>query len=170
MSQALLTAPAFAEACPAPGRLLGLDLGDKTIGLAISDPDRTIATPLRVIFRRKFTQDAQVLMQVLGEWEIAGLVLGLPVNMDGSEGPRAQKSRSFAGLFLQTLTKATGTAPPLLLWDERLTTVAAERHLVQELDMSRAKRARKVDQIAAFHILQGALDRLGHLSGDPQEA
>lgn len=158
-------ADAFATVCPS-GRLLGLDLGDRTIGIAISDPARTLATPLKVIARRKFTQDAQALMALMAEWEIAGLVLGLPRNMDGSEGPRAQKSRSFAGLLVKTAQEKGAGAVPLLLWDERLSTVAAERRLIRDMDVSRRRRAQAVDQLAAAHILQGALDRLTQGSAD----
>lgn len=146
----------FAAALP-PGRpVLGLDLGTKTIGVAISDRRLGIATPLTVIRRKKFGVDAAALAALIAEREVAGLVLGLPLNMDGSEGPRAQSTRAFARNF-------TGAHDvPLLLWDERLSTVAAERALL-EADASRRKRAEVIDQVAAGLILQGFLDRLHHL-------
>jgi putative Holliday junction resolvase len=126
---------------PARGALMGLDLGTKTIGVAVSDPDRRLATPVATIARQRFSDDA------------AGFVLGLPVNMDGSEGPRAQATRAFA----RNLAKLT--ALPIALWDERLSTAAVERALI-EADVSRAKRKTVIDQHAAAYILQGALDRL----------
>lgn len=138
----------------APGcRLLGLDLGTKTIGLALSDVTRTIASSLETLRRTKFTADAARLAEIIGEHSICGLVLGLPRNMDGSEGPRAQSSRAFARNFNRI------SAVPILLWDERLTTAAAERLLI-EADASRKRRARVIDKMAANLILQGALDRM----------
>ncbi len=140
----------------APGaRLIGIDLGTKTIGLALSDVTRTIATPLQTIRRVKFTPDVGRLLAIAAEHQIAGLVLGLPVNMDGSEGPRAQATRAFA----RNVNKLS--ALPILLWDERLSTSAAERTLI-EADTSRKRRAEVIDKMAAGIILQGALDRLRH--------
>ena len=140
----------------APGaRLIGIDLGTKTIGLALSDVTRTIATPLETIRRVKFTPDVGRLLAIAAEHQIAGLVLGLPVNMDGSEGPRAQATRAFA----RNVNKLS--ALPILLWDERLSTTAAERTLI-EADTSRKRRAEVIDKMAAGIILQGALDRLRH--------
>ncbi len=137
-----------------PGqRLLGLDLGTKTIGLALSDVSRTVATPLDTIRRTKFTQDAEALLAVVKEHGIAALVIGLPVNLDGSEGPRAQSTRA----FVRNLTPLTNL--PLVLWDERLSTAAAERALL-DADASRKRRAEVIDKMAAAFILQGALDRL----------
>lgn len=140
-----------------PGcRLAGLDLGTKTIGVAVSDPGLTIATPLQTIRRTKFGQDAAALLTLCGEHGVAGLVLGLPVNMDGTEGPRAQATRAFARNLRGV------TVLPVVLWDERWSTLAAERALI-EGDLSRARRAEKIDAVAASIILQGALDRLRRL-------
>jgi putative holliday junction resolvase len=137
----------------ARGALIGLDLGSKTIGVATSDPDRRIATAVETIRRRKFSADAARLMALAAERNAAGFVLGLPVNMDGSEGPRAQSTRAFA----RNLARVTDL--PIALWDERLSTAAAERELIAA-DVTRARRARVIDQHAAAFILQGALDRL----------
>ena len=150
-------ARAFAKALPAPCALMGLDLGTKTIGVAVSDPLMGHATPLLTVKRRKFTQDAEALEAEIDRRGLQGIVLGLPLNMDGTEGPRAQSARAFARNFAQT------RALPILMWDERLSTVAAERALL-EADTSRAKRAEVIDHVAAAIILQGALDRLGHLA------
>jgi putative Holliday junction resolvase len=138
----------------ARGALIGLDLGTKTIGVATSDPDRRLATGVTTLARKNFTTDAQALLTLAGERAAAGFVLGLPVNMDGSEGPRAQSTRAFA----RNLAKLTDL--PIALWDERLSTAAVERELIAA-DVSRAKRAAVIDQHAAAFILQGALDRLG---------
>ncbi|MFN3526268.1 MAG: Holliday junction resolvase RuvX [Paracoccus sp. (in: a-proteobacteria)] len=148
---------AFAAALPRHGALAGLDLGTKTIGVAVSDGMRQVASPLLVIKRRKFTQDAADLLALAAERGLAGLILGLPRNMDGSEGPRAQSTRAFAR-NLSSLTPL-----PIGFWDERLSTVAAERALL-EGDTSRKRRAEVIDQVAAGYILQGALDRLGYLA------
>ncbi len=133
-------------------RLLGLDLGSKTIGLAISDSSFHIASPLETIRRTKFTADAVALEKVIAERQVGGLVLGLPMNMDGSEGPRAQSTRQFAANLLARRDI------PIAFWDERLSTMAVERVLIKEADMSRAKRGGVVDKMAASYILQGALD------------
>ncbi|WP_415234559.1 Holliday junction resolvase RuvX [Pseudorhodobacter sp.] len=146
----------FAESLPAMGALAGLDFGEKTIGVAISDRLRSVATPKLTIRRVKFTTDAETLLKLLAEHEVAGLVLGLPRNMDGSEGPRAQATRAFA----RNLSRLTPL--PLAYWDERLSTVAAERALI-EADTSRKRRKELIDHVAAGYILQGALDRLAHL-------
>ena len=135
------------------GKLMGLDLGTKTIGIALSDIRLEIATARETLKRKKFTQDAQVLLEMANSENVFGFVLGLPLNMDGSEGPRAQATRAFA----RNLSGLTDI--PIAFWDERLSTVAAERALL-EADMSRAKRAEKIDSVAAAFILQGALDRL----------
>jgi putative Holliday junction resolvase len=140
---------------PARGALLGLDLGTKTIGVAASDPDRRLATPVETILRKRFNLDAEHLFKLAGERHAVGFVLGLPINMDGIEGPRAQATRAFARNL------ATLTALPIALWDERLSTAAVERALI-EADASRAKRKAVIDQHAAAYILQGALDRLAH--------
>lgn len=147
----------FAAALPRHGAVAGLDLGTKTIGVAVSDGLRQVASPLLVIKRRKFTQDAADLLALATARGLAGLILGLPRNMDGSEGPRAQSTRAFAR-NLSALTPL-----PIGYWDERLSTVAAERALL-EGDTSRKRRAEVIDQVAAGYILQGALDRLGYLA------
>ena len=147
----------------APGqRLLGLDPGQKTIGLAISDSGLTIASPLETIRRGKFGQDAETLKAICAERKVGGLVIGLPVNMDGSEGPRCQSVRQFAA----NLIEQTGFTLPIAFWDERLSTAAVERFLVEEADMTRKRRAEVVDKMAAAYILQGALDAL---AGDPDQ-
>ena len=138
------------------GALIGLDLGTKTIGVAASDPDRKLATAVETIARKTFTADAKRLLALAAERSAVGFVLGLPLNMDGSEGPRAQSTRAFA----RNLGKLTEL--PIALWDERLSTVAVERDLIAA-DVSRKKRAAVIDQHAAAFILQGALDRLARL-------
>ena len=147
---------AFLRALPVSGALAGLDFGDKTIGIAVSDLRRPVATPLSTLRRVKFTEDAGTLLTLVGARGIAGLILGLPRNMDGSEGPRAQATRAFA----RNLTRLTPL--PIGFWDERLSTVAAERALL-EADTSRKRRSEVIDHVAAGYILQGALDRLGYL-------
>jgi putative holliday junction resolvase len=142
---------------PARGVLIGLDLGTKTIGVATSDPDRRLATAVTTITRKKFSTDAEELLKLAAERQAVGFVLGLPLNMDGSEGPRAQSTRAF-GRNLAALTPL-----PIALWDERLSTAAVERELIAA-DASRAKRKAVIDQHAAVFILQGALDRLARLS------
>ena len=137
----------------ARGTLIGLDLGAKTIGVAASDPDRKLAAGVETVARTNFTADARRLLALAAERAAAGFVLGLPVNMDGSEGPRAQSTRAFARSL------ASRTTLPIALWDERLSTAAVERALI-EADASRAKRKAVIDQHAAAYILQGALDRL----------
>ncbi len=142
-----------ASLLPARGALIGLDLGSKTIGVAVSDPDRRLAAPVETIVRKRFNLDAERLFALAGERRAAGFVLGLPVNMDGSEGPRAQSTRAFA----RNLAKLTEL--PIALWDERLSTAAVERALIAA-NASRARRKAVIDQHAAAYILQGALDRL----------
>jgi putative Holliday junction resolvase len=141
------------EVLPREGRIMGLDVGTKTIGVAISDVLRGIASPLETIRRTKFQADAARLLQLAGEHGVAAIVIGFPLNMDGSEGPRAQSTRAFAR-NLRALTDL-----PIAFWDERLSTAAAERSML-EADMSRARRAAAIDRVAASFILQGALDRL----------
>jgi putative Holliday junction resolvase len=138
---------------PERGALIGLDLGTKTIGVAASDPDRRIAAPVETISRTRFNRDTERILELAAERRAAGLVLGLPVNMDGSEGPRAQSTRAFARNLAQL------TDLPVALWDERLSTAAVERALIAA-DASRARRKSVIDQHAAAYILQGALDRL----------
>ena len=139
------------------GVLIGLDLGTKTIGVAASDPDRKFAAGVETVARMNFTADAHRLLALAAERKAVGFVLGLPVNMDGSEGPRAQSTRAFARNFAKL------TELPIALWDERLSTAAVERELIA-IDMSRARRAEVIDQHAAAYILQGALDRLARLN------
>ena len=146
----------FLASLPANRAICGLDLGDKTIGFAVSDLRRQVATPVLVIRRVKFTEDAARLMALVAERALAGIVLGLPLNMDGSEGPRVQSTRAFA----RNLMKLTDL--PITYWDERLSTVAAERALL-EADTSRKRRSEVIDQVAAGYILQGALDRMGYM-------
>jgi len=134
--------------------LLGLDLGSKTIGLAVSDPGFIIASPIDTIRRTKFTKDIGLLKEVITRRNIGGLVLGLPVSMDGSEGPRCQSTRQFATNVLNQMEI------PIALWDERLSTSAIQRILIDEADMTRKRRAEVVDKMAAAYILQGALDMM----------
>jgi putative Holliday junction resolvase len=148
-----------AKLFPPRGALLGLDLGTKTIGVAASDSDRRLAAAVETIRRTNFTEDAARLLTLAAERNAIGVVLGLPINMDGSEGPRAQSTRAFARNL------AGRTELPIALWDERLSTSAVERDLIAA-DMSRKRRAEVVDQHAAVFILQGALDRLAVAAGN----
>jgi putative Holliday junction resolvase len=145
----------LAESLKTGDRLMGLDLGEKTIGVAISDVMRTIATPLITLSRSKFTADAEVLLAIIDKNIVRGLVIGLPLNMNGTEGPSAQSARAFARNF------EAKRSMPILFWDERLSTTAVTRTLL-EADMSRAKRKDVVDKMAASFILQGVLDALRH--------
>ena len=154
---ATLTIEELAQTLQPAQAIAGLDLGTKTIGLAMSDLSRRFATPRPVIKRVKFTQDAQMLLAFAEKEKVAAFVIGLPINMDGSAGPRAQATRAFVR------TMGEKTALPFIYWDERLSTVAAERALL-EMDLSRAKRAERIDSAAASFILQGALDRLSALT------
>jgi putative Holliday junction resolvase len=147
----------FRAALPRGRALAGLDLGTVTIGVAISDILWTVATPVETIKRKKFGLDAAALEALLGARDVGGIVLGLPMNMDGSEGPRAQSTRAFARNLAAKLDQ------PIGFWDERLSTVAAERALI-EADTSRKRRAGVIDHVAASYILQGALDRFRHMS------
>lgn len=149
----------FAAALPPARGLMGLDLGTKTIGVAVSDRLLSSASALETVRRVKFTQDAARMADIVQGRELGGIVLGLPANMDGSEGPRAQSTRAFA----RNLSRLPAfAAMPIAFWDERLSTVAAERALL-EADTSRKRRAEVIDAVAAGYILQGALDRLRHL-------
>ena len=139
---------------PRRSPVVGLDLGEKTIGVAVSDFTRTIASPLSLIERRKFTQDVKVLFDLMDGRGADGIIIGLPVNMDGTEGARCQSNRAFARHLMRLRDL------PIAFWDERLSTVAVQRMLVDEHDMTRARRAEVVDKTAAAYILQGALDRL----------
>ena len=151
-----------AELLPPRGALIGLDLGTKTIGVAVCDPDRRLATGVETIERKNFTADAARVLALAAERSATGFVLGLPINMDGSEGPRAQSTRAFARNFAKL------TELPIALWDERLSTAAVERELIAA-DVSRAKRAAVIDQHAAAYILQGALDRLLRLQSSGRD-
>ena len=152
---------AFLAALPKGAPIVGLDLGTNTIGVALSDRLLGVATPLETIRRKKFTADAEALLALLAAREAAGIVLGLPRNMDGTEGPRCQATRAFARNL------SAKTALPITFWDERLSTVAAERALL-EADTTRKRRAQVIDHVAAAYILQGALDRIRHI-GDGVE-
>lgn len=153
----------FAAAIPPMRALIGLDLGEKTIGVAVTDKFLSVATPLETIRRKKFGVDATRLSEIIEERQIGGLVLGLPRNMDGSEGPRCQSTRAFARNFYRL-------APlPITFWDERLSTVAAERALL-EADTTRKRRAEVIDHVAAGYILQGVLDRLRVLRDEGAES
>ncbi len=144
-------AAAFLEALPTGGRLMGLDVGTKTIGTALCDAGWNFASPATLIRRTKFTKDKTQLVEFAAAQNVRGLVIGLPLNLDGSESPRSQSSRSFARLVVDM--------GPVLLWDERWSTVAVERAMIEQ-DMSRAKRAERIDNLAAAYILQGAIDAL----------
>lgn len=154
---AILTIEELAQTLQTGQAIAGLDLGTKTIGLAMSDLSRRFATPRPVIKRVKFTQDAEVLLAFAEKEKVFAFIIGLPMNMDGSAGPRVQATRAFVR------TMGEKTALPFIFWDERLSTVAAERALL-EMDVSRAKRAERIDSAAASFILQGALDRLSALA------
>ncbi|AHD00615.1 Holliday junction resolvase RuvX [Leisingera methylohalidivorans] len=146
----------FAAALPPMSALIGLDLGTKTIGVAVSDRIGAVATPLETVKRKKFSADAARLLEITQARDISGILLGLPRNMDGSEGPRCQSTRAFARNLGQL------TDLPISFWDERLSTVAAEKALL-EADTTRKRRAEVIDHVAASYILQGALDRMRHL-------
>lgn len=146
----------FAATLPPNSALVGLDLGDKTIGVAVSDRLRSVASPLETIRRKKFGVDAARLLEIVADRDIGGILLGLPRNMDGSEGPRCQSTRAFA----RNMTRLTEL--PIGFWDERLSTVAAEKALL-EADTTRKRRGQVIDHVAAGYILQGALDRLRFL-------
>lgn len=156
MSEVFDDVEGFAAALTPMAALMGLDLGTKTIGVAVSDTFRSVSTPLETVRRKKFGVDAARLMELIAERNITGIVLGLPFNMDGSEGPRCQSTRAFA----RNLARLTDV--PITFWDERLSTVAAERALL-EADTSRKRRSEVIDHVAAGYILQGLLDRLTHL-------
>jgi len=137
-------------------RLMGLDLGSKTIGIALSDISRSVASPVKTIHRSKFTKDANHLIELIEEHDVGGLILGMPYNMDGSEGPRCQSTRDFAINFMNLRDM------PIGIWDERLSTSVVERMLVTDVDMTRQRRSQVIDKLAATYILQGALDALSY--------
>jgi putative Holliday junction resolvase len=147
----LLELPAL---LPAHAPVVGLDLGEKTIGVAVSDATRTVASPLELIRKTKFTDDAAALFKLMESRHAGGMVIGLPVNMDGTEGPRCQSSRAFARNILRLKDV------PIAFWDERMSSMAVNRFLISEADLTRARRADVVDKMAAAWILQGALERL----------
>ena len=150
---------AFAAALPRTRAVMGLDLGTKTIGVALSDRLWSVASPHETVKRRKFTLDAARLLEIIAAREVGGVILGLPRNMDGSEGPRCQSTRAFA----RNLDRLTDL--PISFWDERLSTVAAERALL-EADATRKRRSEVIDSVAASYILQGVLDRMAHMRAE----
>jgi putative Holliday junction resolvase len=147
----------LAPRLPAKGRLIGLDLGTKTIGLAVSDVERRVASPLRTLARGAFQKDAAALVSIFSEFEIAGIILGLPLNLEGGAGTRTQSTRAFARNL------ASRTDLPIAYWDERFSTAVVTRWLIEN-DVSRTRRAKVVDKLAAAYILQGALDRLASIA------
>ncbi len=153
MAENLITLEALPVRLTRFSRLMGLDLGTKTIGVALSDVERRLASPLETIRRVKFSEDARKMIELAKKFEVAAYVIGLPLNMDGSAGPRAQATRAFVRNMAQLDER------PFIFWDERLSTAAVTRSLIEQ-DASRAKRAEVVDRMAAAYILQGALDRL----------
>lgn len=154
MRMAVIDITELKGALPARHGLLGLDLGEKTIGVAVSDISLTLASPLELIRKSKFTLEAERLFKLMAQREAAGIVIGLPFNMDGSEGPRAQSCRAFARNLLRLRDL------PIAFWDERWSSSVMNRFLIEEADLSRAKRAEAIDKNAAAYILQGALDRM----------
>jgi putative Holliday junction resolvase len=162
MSAAILTVEALAPLLPAKARLIGVDLGTKTIGLALSDVERRIATPLTTLKRIKFARDAEALAAQVKQFDVAALVFGMPLGLDGKDTPRAQATRAFAREYQRLHPVA------LAFWDERMSTAAVERDLIAN-DVSRARRAEVIDKMAAAYILQGALDRLGRLAALPSQ-
>lgn len=152
--RAVYTIAEFKTLLPATGRLVGLDVGTETIGVAVSDARRIIASPDLTLYRRKWSEDAAALSAMLEKQEIAGFVVGYPLNMDGTAGPRAQATRAFARNLQSEFPM------PLLLWDERLSTAAVNRMMIDEMDINRKRRAELVDKLAASYILQGVLDGL----------
>lgn len=154
---------AFIDGLGPRARLMGVDLGTKTIGLALSDVERRIATPLETLKRVKFTPDVERIRTLVDRYDVGGLVFGLPLNMDGTEGPRSQATKAFVRNLKPLLPL------PILFWDERLSTMVVTRTLL-DADASRSKRADAVDKMAAAYILQGALDRYERIAADAQEA
>jgi putative Holliday junction resolvase len=158
--------PQALKALLAPGqRLIGLDLGEKTIGVAISDPALMVASPIGTVRRVKFTEDVKQLAKLMQGRAVGGIVVGLPVNMDGTQGPRCQSVRHFAEALVKR-ADLLGQEAEIAFWDERMSTVAVNRFLIDKADMTRNKRAQSVDKMAAAYILQGALDALAQLRSD----
>ena len=145
------------DSCPDNVRLLGLDIGERTIGVALSDSGHNVATPLKLIERTKFTKDILELKKIVTDYGIGGYVLGYPVNMDGTEGARCDSIKDF-GREMENHPEVFGPEPWIALWDERLSTVSVNKFLIGDMDMSRTKRKQNVDKLAAQFILQGALD------------
>jgi putative Holliday junction resolvase len=164
------TLPDLAAALPKGARLLGLDLGTKTIGLAVCDPGLTVASPIQTIHRSKFTEEAKELAKIVRDYGVGGFVLGLPLNMDGSQGPRAQATNAFAATLGQRADLFGGWEPQIAFWDERLSTVAVQRFMTDEADMTRKRRGEVVDKMAAAYILQGAIDSLSYARRQAEEA
>jgi putative Holliday junction resolvase len=156
---AILNPQALRALLTSSQRLVGLDVGEKTIGVAISDPRLVVASPIDTVRRVKFTEDVKILARMLAGREVGGFIVGLPINMDGTQGPRCQSIRHFAE-NLVSRADLLGLEPEIAFWDERLSTAVVQRMLTREADMSRAKRAQAVDKMAAAYILQGALDAL----------
>ena len=155
-TRAVYTIAEFKALLAPTGRLVGLDVGTETIGVAVSDARRVVASPDLTLYRRKWSEDAAALSAMMEKQDIAGFVVGYPLNMDGSTGPRAQATRAFARNLQAEFPL------PLLLWDERLSTAAVNRMMIDEMDINRKRRAELVDKLAASYILQGVLDGLGH--------
>ncbi|MES2985052.1 MAG: Holliday junction resolvase RuvX [Pseudomonadota bacterium] len=153
-TRAIHTIAEFKAQLPPSGRLIGLDLGTDTIGVAVSDATRMIASPDLTLYRRKWSEDAAALAAMIENNQVVGIVIGYPLNMDGSSGPRAQATRAFARNFQMKFPL------PLLLWDERLSTAAVTRMMIDEMDINRKRRDELVDKLAASYILQGVLDAL----------
>ena len=152
----------LAERLSSGSRILGLDLGTKTIGLALSDVGLAVASPYDTIFRTRFARDSRCLAGIIGKEGVGGLIIGLPMSMDGTEGPRCRSTRRFARTLALALADLGLGDVPMAFWDERLSTAAVERVLIEEADVSRRRRARLVDKLAAAYILQGALDALAN--------
>ncbi len=162
------TLPELAARLGRGQRLLGLDVGTKTIGMAVADPGLIVASPIGTLRRTKFTQDARELAKTIRDYTIGGLVIGLPLNMDGSEGPRAESTRAFANNLMER-ADLLGWDAEIAFWDERLSTSAVERFMIGEADMTRKRRDEVVDKMAAAYILQGALDALAHRRRQEQQ-
>lgn len=156
----------FKAILPQRSAVMGLDIGTQRIGIAVSDETRFMAIPLQTIERKKLKQDKEILDQIITQKKISGCVVGWPLNMNGTEGPKCQSVRDFMNTLLKEyqLLNCVGDEMPVLFWDERLSTVAMQRSLISDLDTSRKKRAKVIDQMAAHFILQGALDALANAS------
>lgn len=160
----ILDLPSFKAALPMRSRVMGLDIGTHRIGIAVSDETHFMSMPLQTLERQKLKQDKAILDQIIAEKKIGGCVVGWPLNMNGTEGPKCQSVRDFMGTLLKEyqLLNCAGEEMPVFFWDERLSTVAMQRSLISDLDTSRKKRAKVIDQMAAQFILQGALDAMSY--------